>query len=39
MFGDNRAPTSVYIQVPGAGLGMKAACSSVNWRKALRCEP
>jgi CRP-like cAMP-binding protein len=25
LFGDNRAPTSVYIQVPGAGLRMKAA--------------
>jgi CRP-like cAMP-binding protein len=25
VFGDNRAPTSVYIQVPGAGLRMKAA--------------
>ncbi len=24
VFGDNRAPTSVYIQVPGAGLRMKA---------------
>jgi CRP-like cAMP-binding protein len=25
VFGDDRAPTSVYIQVPGAGLRMKAA--------------
>jgi CRP-like cAMP-binding protein len=25
VFGDDRAPTSVYIQVPGAGLKMKAA--------------
>ena len=25
MFGDDRAPTSVYVQVPGAGLRMKAA--------------
>ena len=25
VFGDNRAPTSVYVQVPGAGLRMKAA--------------
>ena len=25
MFGDDRTPTSVYIQVPGAGLRMKAA--------------
>jgi len=24
VFGNNRAPTSVYIQVPGAGLRMKA---------------
>lgn len=24
VFGDNRAPTSVYVQVPGAGLRMKA---------------
>ena len=24
LFGDNRAPTSVYVQVPGAGLKMKA---------------
>ena len=25
VFGDDRAPTSVYVQVPGAGLRMKAA--------------
>jgi CRP-like cAMP-binding protein len=25
VFGDDRAPTSVYVQVPGAGLKMKAA--------------
>ena len=25
LFGDDRAPTSVYVQVPGAGLRMKAA--------------
>jgi CRP-like cAMP-binding protein len=25
LFGDNRAPTSVYVQVPGAGLRMKAS--------------
>ena len=25
LFGDNRTPTAVYIQVPGAGLKMKAA--------------
>jgi CRP-like cAMP-binding protein len=25
VFGDDRAPTSVYIQVPGIGLGMKAS--------------
>jgi CRP-like cAMP-binding protein len=25
VFGDDRAPTSVYVQVPGAGLTMKAA--------------
>jgi CRP-like cAMP-binding protein len=25
VFGDHRAPTSVYVQVPGAGLRMKAA--------------
>src|SRR4249920_3845703 len=25
VFGDDRAPTSVYVQVPGAGLSMKAA--------------
>ena len=38
VFGDNRAPTSVYIQVPGAGLRLRAGVFKRNWRKARRCE-
>ena len=37
VFGDDRAPTSVYIQVPGAGLRIKAARSKRSWREAPRC--
>ncbi len=37
LFGDDRAPTSVYIQVPGVGLRMKATRFSRNWREAPRC--
>ena len=33
MFGDDRAPTSVYVQVPGAGLRMKAA---LFWKELAR---
>lgn len=35
VFGDDRAPTSVYIQVPGEGLRIKAAV----FRKALARSP
>ena len=38
MLGDDRAPTSVYIQVPGVGLRMKATLLKRSWSEALRCE-
>ena len=38
VFGDNRAPTSVYVQVPGAGLRMKATLFEKELGKAIRCE-
>ena len=34
---DERAPTSVYIQVPGAGLRMKASLFRGKWREAPPC--
>ena len=37
LLGDDRAPTSVYVQVPGAGLRMTAAQFSPSWRAAPRC--
>ena len=38
VFGDDRAPTSVYVQVPGAGLKMKATLFESELARALRCE-
>ena len=38
LLGDDRAPTSVYVQVPGAGLRVRQHCSRKNWNEALRCE-
>jgi CRP-like cAMP-binding protein len=35
VFGDNRAPTSVYVQVPGAGLRMRAT----RFKQALAQSP
>ena len=39
VFGDDRAPTSVYVQVPGAGLRMKAALFKKELARSARCEP
>ena len=39
ILGDHRAPTAVYVQVPGSGLRMRMDCSTKNWREAPRCEP
>ncbi|HEX6259438.1 MAG TPA: hypothetical protein VFZ51_02205 [Woeseiaceae bacterium] len=38
LLGDDRAPTSVYVQVPGAGLRMKAVLFKRNWSEAPRCR-
>ena len=35
VFGDDRAPTSVYVQVPGAGLRMKAALLKKELARSL----
>jgi CRP-like cAMP-binding protein len=39
VLGDDRAPTSIYIQVPGVGLRMKASLFRRSWHEALRCKP